>query len=337
MLSIDKEVFNPSEGERLTMRFRLASLTESAKVSIKIFDFDQRLISSLCEEKLMAAGDHTIVWNGRDRDGRVVPDEAYFCTLEARQGPHRVVYDPTAVSGGVSHEIERVNILAQTQQLEYTLPESGRVSIRAGIVDGPLLAVPVDWEPRVKGVHREHWDGMDQERLIPVLKHPRYQIRANYFTLPENTIITRGNKATDYYRYRQSFTTPGLKKPQASPGPGSILSSPLFSKPIIFSKAPAIEVTFPQSQVENGVPRLEKKFMVKTDFQEPWKAELRHLPYEIYFFLDGKYLIEIPVVKLPYEKLLEVGDQSPGFHVLTVNIKEIGGQIGIKSTKVKLQ
>jgi flagellar hook assembly protein FlgD len=334
-MSIDKEVFNPSRGERVAIRFRLA---EKAQVSLKIFDFDRDLIAVLVEDRLMEPGEQAITWNGKDQSGRVVPDEAYFFTLEVGKGANRLGYDPTAISGGMVHEIERVDIIAEQQQLEYVLPESGRVSIRAGLVDGPLLAIPVDWEPRTKGTHREHWDGRDQEGLISVLKHPNYQLRANYFTLPENTLITKGNKGTDYWRYQHDRGANQAKESQIrAEGTGSILRSPLFSKPLIYSKAPPLEVTFPQGKSDAGLPLLENRSKIKADFQGRGKAELSSLTYEIYFFLDDKYLIEIPVVKLPYETVLDFKDHSPGLHNLTVNLKEIGGQIGIKSTRVKLQ
>ena len=335
-VSIDKEVFNPSAGEQVRIQFRLS---QPGEVTLQLYDGNQDLIAVLANKEKRESGMHTLTWDGKDQGGRVVPDEAYFFTIDAMQGLHRAVYDPRSVSGGMLHEIERVMILADTQQLEYQLPETGRVSLRAGLVDGPVLAVPVDWEPRVKGLRREKWDGMDQEKLISVREHPRYQIRATYYTLPDNTIITSGNSKLSYLQYKQTQGASGAPKAQESPhASGSVLRSPLFSKKIIYAKAPPLEVTFPGAAMdEKHILQLPRNFSVRADFPDPWKGPLHPQLYEIYFFLDGKFLIEFPNIHLPYEANLNLKDNDPGVHVLTVNIIDIGGQVGIKSTQVRLQ
>lgn len=332
---IDKDIFNPSVGENVNIRF---GLQEKSKVSLKIFDFDQELITILCDDKLMEKGAHTFLWDGRDRRGKIVPDEAYFFIIETMQGADRAVYDPTTFSGGITHEIERINILPE-QQLEYFLLEKGRVSIKAGIVNGPLLAIPLDWEPRPKGFHKEHWDGMDQDKLISLLKHPRYQVRASYFTLPENSILTTGNRAITYIQYKQMQDTPKTKSSlQLSKPKKSILSSPLYSTGVLFTKAPPIEIIFPQDQLDkNGLTVFKQKIPIKVDFPEEWKSFLSSKQYEIYFFMDYQFLTEEPWIRFPYETVLEVEKHAPGVHVLSVNIISPGGQVGVKSKKVMLE
>ncbi|MBU4354728.1 MAG: hypothetical protein L6277_13860 [Desulfobacterales bacterium] len=332
----DKEIFRPAAGEQIKIGWRLSS---RAKVSLKIYDCDQDLVAALSPEKIMAAGRHTLVWKGKDQHGRVVPNEAYFFIIEATAGANHAVYDPREVSGGMFHEIDRVKLLAASQQLEYELPETGRVSVRAGLVDGPLLAIPVDWEPRTKGVQRERWDGMDQEKLIQVGKRPDYRIRASYYTLPENTIITRGNKQVTFLDYKQAQTGAGPPKTWELPQlPASVLRSPLASKGIIFAKAPPLEVTFPGAPGDDKHPSLlPQGFQVRVDLPEPWKSALKAQPYEIYYFWDGKFLIENPNIRLPYETTLSLKEYQPGLHVLTVNLIDIGGQIGIRSTAVRIR
>ena len=334
-VGIDKDVFNPTAQEKVKISFHLL---QKAEVSIKIFDCDQELIATLCYQKMMEKGNNTVFWNGCDQNQKIVPDEAYFFTIEARCGSEREVYDPTSFSGGISHEIERIKILPEKEQVEYYLPEKGRVFMRAGIHNGPLLAILVDWEPRSKGWHREHWDGMGQEKLISVLKHPRYRIRTSYFTLPENAIITKGNQGINYLEYKRSQEKPAPQKVFSTSRPRSILISPLYNVGMAFTKSPPIEVSFPQAPIdETGIPVFKGKIRVRVDLPQKWSALLSQQQYEIYFFLDSQFLTEEPWIRLPYETILEVGEHTPGTYILSVNIISPKGQIGIKSKKVKLQ
>lgn len=335
-VSVDKEIFNPSAGEPISIKF---SLSEAAKVSLRIFDFDNELIAVLSEDDLLGKGTHSVLWNGYGRDGKIVPDEAYFFTIEAKQGNDKAMYDPTSLSGGITHEIEQIKFLPEEQQLEYFLPAKGRVSIKAGIIEGPLLAMPVDWEPRAKGLHMEHWDGMDQDRLVSVMKHPRYQIRASYFTLPDTTIITTGNKIISYLQDRQMRDAAKTeKKVLPTTRRKSILISPLYTAGMLFTKSFPVEIAFPQARLdESGIPVFKHSIPIKVDLDEKWRAILSLKQYEIYFFLDHEFLSEEPGIKLPYEMGLDVKKYASGIHVLSVNIVGPGGQIAIKSHKVIIQ
>ncbi len=335
-VSVAKGIFNPSAGETISIKF---SLSEAAKVSLRIFDFDNELIAVLSEDDLLGKGTHSVLWNGYGRDGKIVPDEAYFFTIEAAKGNDKAMYDPTSLSGGITHEIEQIKFLPEEQQLEYYLPAKGRVSIKAGIIEGPLLALPVDWEPRAKGLHRESWDGMDQDGLISVLKNPRYQIRASYFTLPDTTIITTGNKIISYLQDRQMRNAPKTKKNVLpTTRQKSILISPLYTAGILFTKSFPVEIAFPQARMDEfGIPVFKHSIPINVDLQEKLKAFLYPKQYEIYFFLDHEFLSEEPGIKFPYETGLDVRKYTPGIHVLSVNIVGPGGQMAIKSHKVILQ
>ena len=336
-VSIDKDTFNPSSVEKVGIHFKLS---ENAKVSLKIFDFDQGHVATLCDNSTMEKGTHILVWDGRDQSGKIVPDEAYYLTIEAVQGTNRVTYDPTNISGGITHEIEKIKILSEEKQLEYILPETGRVSIKAGIVNGPLLAVPVDWEPRNKGLHRERWDGMDADRVMSVLEHPQYQIRTSYVTLPELTIITTGNKEITYFQYKQmrDFTLAKERVPLLSMQSKSILISPRYIAGVTLSKAPPIALTFSEEQWnENGIPFFQGKIPIRVDLPEKWRAFLAQKQYEIYFFLDYQFLTEDPRIQLPYQTILDLRKYPPGIHLLSLNLIGPGGQISVKNVKINLQ
>jgi len=70
--------FNPLT----TIRFRLVS---AGAVQVGIFDARGRLLKSLVRDDL-AAGEHSVTWNGRDALGRPVASGVYFCKLRAPDG-----------------------------------------------------------------------------------------------------------------------------------------------------------------------------------------------------------------------------------------------------------
>jgi flagellar hook assembly protein FlgD len=52
-------------------------------VDLAVFDLRGRLVRTLVATEL-AAGRHTVAWNGRDEGGRNVPSGTYFYRLIAR-------------------------------------------------------------------------------------------------------------------------------------------------------------------------------------------------------------------------------------------------------------
>ncbi|MCX5885488.1 MAG: hypothetical protein NT096_06230 [Proteobacteria bacterium] len=334
-VSIDREIFNPSLGEKVGIHFRLS---KKAKITLKLFDFDQGLIATIWDSNIMEKGEHVLPWDGRDQSGKIVPDEAYFFTIETVQGKERIGYNPTDLAGGINHEIEQIKVLPEQKQLEYFLPEKGRVCIKAGIVNGPLLAILVNWEPRDKGLHRESWDGMDEDKIISVLEHPQYRIRTSYFTLPENTIITTGNKNYTYLQYQQTRNVPISKTSIPPKQKKSILTSPLYNADVPSIKAFPVEVTFPQAEYfEEAIPPFAKKIPIKVDVPAKWKILLAPKQYEIYLFLDYQFMTEDPSIQLPYQTVLNVEKYATGMHILTVNLINPVGQICVKNLKVQLR
>jgi hypothetical protein len=67
--------FNPST----SIKF---SLPSEQVVELKIFAVDGRLVTTLVSEK-RTAGEHTVVWNGRDHTGAAVASGTYFYQLQA--------------------------------------------------------------------------------------------------------------------------------------------------------------------------------------------------------------------------------------------------------------
>jgi hypothetical protein len=57
----------------------------SGKASLKVFDVQGRLVSTLFDDKI-AAGEHAIHWGGANNNGRRVASGIYFMKMETRRG-----------------------------------------------------------------------------------------------------------------------------------------------------------------------------------------------------------------------------------------------------------
>jgi len=68
--------FNP----QTTIRF---DLPEPAAVTVSIFDITGRLVRTIQQGESLAAGEHTVVWEGSDDHGQRVASGTYFCRLDA--------------------------------------------------------------------------------------------------------------------------------------------------------------------------------------------------------------------------------------------------------------
>lgn len=331
-ISIPRASFNPEKGEDLNIHFRLSN---KAKVKITIYDPDFTVVSTLDHGSFLESGKHTSVWDGKDLDGNVVPDEAYFFVITANDEKGiEQIYDPTAFSGGEGHDLTEVTIEPDTKIITYRLPVMARVLIRLGVQDGPLLKTLVDWQPRVAGEITEYWNGRDQDNLIDLLNHPRFKMLITYFTLPENSVITYGNGAVDYMEYKKSI---GAKRPvKTRIIKAEALVSPHYQLPRMADYSPKLKLSLSnvKSHEKGNIPILQGKTQVKVDIDELDKSFFANQQYEITLFLDTEFYAEQEMGYVPFNWVWDLSNVSEGEHIFTVNLSGFKDQIGILSKKI---
>jgi hypothetical protein len=118
-----------------------------------VFDPDQELIRELVSDASREGGPHEEAWDGKDDKGGIVPNEAYFFTIVAKEpsSGQQVVYDPVTFSGGEQFDLGQATISREEGTLSYKLSQPSRVLVRIRIAKSALLKTLVDWEPRVGG------------------------------------------------------------------------------------------------------------------------------------------------------------------------------------------
>jgi hypothetical protein len=201
-VAVGAQSFNPSSG---------------ARVNVKVFDPDRRLVRTLVNAAPRRAGTRSETWDGRDVDGKVVPNEAYFFTIEATDSSNSIiVYDPVTFSGGEFADVTQGQLDRDVGTLSYKLSQPSRVLLRAGMATGLLLKTIVDWAPRPAGTVTEYWNGKDDEALFDIPSMKGTTMVLTYMTLPENSVITFGNAALTYRSYSAAV---GARRPRKEDRP----------------------------------------------------------------------------------------------------------------------
>ncbi len=333
-VTVSKSSFNPSHGETIAINYLLS---EPAGVTIHVYDPDWELIKTLISDKKTAKGEQLITWDGKDMDGKVVPNEAYFFTIIAKdETGTKEIYDPTTFSGGTEHDITTADISPQNGTIIYKIPEMGRVLIRIGVEGGPLLNTSVDWEPRVKGVITEYWNGKDKDNLVNLYNHPKFKMLITYFTLPENSVIVFGNNTMTYRDYKKSHTAKRPGKIERASSVSKI--SPHYRLPRTVDYSPDVKIDFINTQGtdSDGTIILKGKTMVKVELDEQDKIIFQNQQFEIVFFLDNEFYAEDEAGYTPFNWVWDLSNVEEGEHLLTVNISSFKDQIGILSRKVRI-
>lgn len=324
--------FNPARAGKVELRY---SLSRDARVTVNVYDPDRQLVRTLASDAERKAGQSREVWDGRDLDGALVPNEAYFFCVEAVDSSGRkVVYDPTTFSGGESADLTQGQINRETGTLNYSLSQPSRVLIRAGVPGSALLKTVVDWQPRVAGEITEYWNGKDEDNLIDVLGVPNYMLILTYMTLPDTSVITVGNDKVDYRAYKAGLKTARPLKEERAPTNARRVS-PHFTKSRVTDRAFKVRLTFPELGAANpaDVPQVKDKLLVRVGADEDKDITLNQ-QFEIILFVDNVFYAEEERGHLPFNFPVELTSLPPGDHVITANVITFGDQIGIGSRKI---
>lgn len=327
----DRYEFSPSRKEQLEVRF---SIDEQASVTISIYSPDDEIVRRLVSPQSFAAGEHEVNWDGKDDQGDVVPDEAYLPVLTAKfASGATLTLDSRAWSGGESLD-KADSLKTERNGVIFQLEKPARILGRVGIHNGPMLNEIVTWKPFPKGRIFLPWDGFDGDDLINVRESKRYSILLAGFELPQHSIITTGNKETDYLAYRKARNWP-LPQRDFSKEPAERNGhriSPHYYRARALDIAPRTKLSLLDTAKDKlGNHRIDGPVLVKVDANADDKWALETGGYEVSFFLDGEFVAEEEQGYLPLSWKWLPADLAPGRHVLTVNLVGFKGQIGVKS------
>jgi hypothetical protein len=160
----------------------------------------------------------------------------------------------------------------------------------------------------------------------------------SYFTLPENSVITYGNKKTTYREYKKSLIANRQLKPKRARSIDQGRISYHFSQLRTNDYSPKVRMSFPHAidLDSDGIPILKDKTIVRVELAEEDKTYFTEQKYEICFFLDTEFYAEEEVGYSPFNWTWNLQDVEEGEHILTVNLSSFKDQIGVLSKKIKV-
>ncbi len=205
-----KASFNPSLGQ--TVDFFLNVHSEGI-VDVSILDSEGHIARILWSKREVATGPTTISWDGKNEEGEIVPDEAWSIKIDFtnKQGKTFSYFPANEVVRQYSVNIDYYD--RQNAIIKYELPRTARIFVEAGTskldpntktVKRDVLHTIAAWQPRSAGAIVETWNGYgpNEQKYIPEL--PDFFISIQAMNLPENSVISYGNKSTTFEQYLAS-------------------------------------------------------------------------------------------------------------------------------------
>lgn len=318
-------LFNPSLNERCELSYELAS---KAKVTICIYTSDFDLVRSVQGRKTGKKGLHTFSWDGRDQEGKIVPDEAYFFCIEARFADGTIeFYDPTTFSGGDEFEFGNISYSPAEGLLRFLLPQPARVLLRVGLKNGPLIDTLLDWVPMPAGGHQAAWSGFDRDRVFDVRTRRDLAVMGVAFFLPQTSVLAQGNQESSYLKYRTGLHFG--KKPPRDEKVREVKICPNYYFPRFEDRSPQFKVELLPALKDSG---LSLRISVDDEFKEMMLKNR----FEVGLFLDGQFLTEEEEGYTPFNIALSSKQIPAGEHFLTIVLSTYLGQAGSRTIRVKM-
>ena len=334
-VTIHPKFFNPEKGESITISY---SVTKSSRAIVQIFDPDNHLVRELIPDDTGDPGNTGVFWDGRDMDGNVVPDEAYYFTIEANEyGGGLTHYDPLTFSGGKNISFP-VNYDKAKKTITYELPEDARLIIRGGITRGPMLRNFVNWQPKPIGLNEELWDGKDDSGAIHVAEKKGFIIMSEGVTLPENSIITSGNNEHSYLEYKRNIT---LERPEKENRPRiAVENTQENMQQFVHPAHKGVSISFrmevpsEDETANDNLPIVKGLVPVKIIIDDRVKRFVTEQRYEIINYVDFQFVTEQEEGYSPCVWMWDSNTVKNGEHILTVNIATLTGNLATSSLKV---
>jgi len=205
-VSISRPFFNPGLGQEVRISFDLA---HAGRLTLLVVDRDGFPVRRLRDDSPVSAGAMSLSWDGRDDRRAVVPDEAYSFKIDLAGAEGASTYFP-ANTVAKDFPVTTQYYDRRSAILSYQLPSPARVHIQAGtakvgpdkkITPGPVLKTIVNREPRPAGAVIENWNGLDEGRATYVPDLPGFAVAIAASALPENAVITTGNRGVSFLEY----------------------------------------------------------------------------------------------------------------------------------------
>ena len=332
-VKVDRQTLNVAARDTVTIS---ALFSRPGRVSIVVIDRDGYPVRTLAKEQSVKDS-FNVGWDGRADAGEFVADEAYSLKIDWKGSGKAETYFPANTPQPIT-AIEPRAYSRRSATLSYVLPQPSRVHIQAGTaaVDpitekptGPVMKTVVNREPRIGGAIAEHWSGFDESGLVFLPDLPDFVVAIAATPLPENSIITFGNRERSFVEtiaMREGASLLSHRKRGDHHGgltTADDVSPELAIEPLNATWSPAERAWIPEAG---------KPLHLKLTVRGPTADAFRKQPATIEIFLDGKRLGDAAtkhsdVVDVPL-------DLATGIRRLSVNWNNDWGPVAANTIQV---
>lgn len=197
-VTVSRPFFNPALGQRVTIAF---SIARAGALEVDILDSGRATVRGILSRPKARPGPTTIEWNGRDDKGVPLRDGVYSLSIKLAWSGGTESYDPGTAPEewtvyGATYDHRSAVIGYQLSKPARVLLTAQAFSTRTAASATPdvLTKVVANWEPRVAGSVIEQWNGLDESGRVYMPEQAKFILEIKAKALPENAIITVGNR-----------------------------------------------------------------------------------------------------------------------------------------------
>lgn len=329
-VALDRKVFNPSEGQKVTLSFEI---TRQADVQVVLYDRLGQKVRGFDMPDIQA-GRHSVTWDGYKADDKLPAGDVFLYVIEAKtKDGKKATYNQAKETGGIEVKTLEYTLDKETGEVEYVLPKTCMIRLRAGLKDGMFAKTILDWKPSTAGRHAFTWDGMDSSGRMYLLKRRDLDLRLTCYTLPANTIITTG-AVTAFESANNPSETKLEDRDRLWATKGKYFH---YKHDPRICHQPRFKVLFPSSRVKtenNDIPIVSGIVPLRVELDRRDARHLTNTRFEIMLFVDGVFIYEIEEGSSPFTFNWNTKGYAKGPHIVTVNLVGYDDHIGIVSRKV---
>jgi hypothetical protein len=198
-VTVSRPFFNPALGQKVAIAF---SIARPGSLEVDILDSERASVRRLLNRSKARPGPTTVDWNGQDEKGVPLPDGVYSLSIQLVWSGGSETYSPDAL------QPEEWTVYGATYDprsavIGYQLSKPARVLLTAQAFSSETAAsatpdvltkLVANWEPRVAGSIIEQWNGLDESGRAYMPEQAKFLLWIKAKALPENAIITVGNR-----------------------------------------------------------------------------------------------------------------------------------------------
>lgn len=332
--------FSPTIGQDVKISFLVG---DAGTIKLEIVDRDGFVIRTVQKGEVQP-GPSLVTWDGKDDAGVVAPDEAYAPRITFSRGAGSEVYDPTSLKDPDLRSLSSCTYSRSEGILSYTLPWPARVYVQAGQAtrdgatgssNGPVLKTVVDRKPRASGLVVESWNGFDESSRIYVPDLPHFVVGVTYSPLPENAIITAGNRDVAFFEYAQRHRP---HKALVARKPPAMLNQHHVGLSALEDGSPRLEVRAAASlNPATGNYDIEGKPLVIALTLDPRRAPYFLRPSaQLHVFVDEELLLAQPARRSTIDLTIPADSLPLGEHRIVFNWASGVGPVAVTAIKVNV-